>query len=200
MAHYFSNDYTKSNKKSFDFKFNEQSIKFTTDDNVFSKSEVDFGSQFLVQTILRDTTLCGNVLDLGCGYGAITILLAKNSNAKIIGCDVNERAVELAKENAKNNNVQNQTDFIVSDVCAGVQISDFDFVVSNPPIRAGNKILDEFFISAYQKLKIGGVAYWVFRKQQGAETYTKKLSSIFSNAEIMDKKKSYWIVKCEKIK
>lgn len=197
MSHYFSNDYNKSNRKKFHYTFLNCDYTFNTDDNVFSKSEIDFGSQFLVQTILNDTTLYGDVLDIGCGYGTISIFLAKNCDANFTACDINERAVALCEMNIKENNLKNITTF-VSDVCDGMEQNKFDFVVSNPPIRAGNSVLDKFFTQSNQVLKEGGTAYWVFRKQQGAETYTKKLKEIFGNAEVVDKKKSFWIVKCIK--
>ena len=198
MSYYFSNDYTKSNKKQFKYNFNNVEFVFNTDDNVFSKDEIDFGSQFLCSTILKDTELTGKALDIGCGYGTIAIFLSKFSNCNFVACDVNERAVNLAKENAQANGLQSKIITLVSDVCDEVKENDFDYVVSNPPIRAGNKVLDKFFNQSYQKLKQGGVSYWVFRKQQGAETYTKKLNAIYGNSEVVDKKKSFWVVKCVK--
>ena len=197
MSHYFSNDYQKSNRKKFEYNFLGHDYIFNTDDNVFSKSEVDFGSEFLAQTIMNDAVPSGSVLDIGCGYGTISIFLAKNSEAQFTACDVNERAVELCTINAKDNGLKNIV-ALVSDVCDNIEQKNFDIVVSNPPIRAGNKALDKFFNQSYEVLKKGGISYWVFRKQQGAETYTKKLKEIYGNAEVLDKKKSFWIVKCVK--
>ena len=198
MSHYFSNDYNKSNKRKLTVIFNDSTFVFNSDDNVFSKNGIDFGSKFLVSTILNDTDLKGKALDIGCGYGTIAMLLAKFNECQFVACDVNERAVALAEENAKENGLNNKIKTIVSDVCDAVSDTDFDFVISNPPIRAGNKVLDKFFAQSYDKLKQGGVSYWVFRKQQGAPTYTKKLNAIYGNAEIVDKEKSYWVVKCVK--
>jgi len=198
MSYYFSNDYTKSNKRQLTFMFNDSEFIFHSDDNVFSKNGIDFGSKFLVSTILKDAEIKGKALDLGCGYGTIAILLAKFNDCKFIACDVNERAVGLAQEGVKANGLSDKIKVIVSDACDAVEETDFDFVISNPPIRAGNKVLDKFFTQSYEKLKQGGVSYWVFRKQQGAPSYTKKLNAIYGNAEIIDKEKSYWVVKCIK--
>ena len=110
--------------------------------------------------------LSGKVLDLGCGYGAIGISLAKlNPNAHITMVDINEQAVELAVRNIEQNQIKNAAAF-VSD--GYQQIYDrFHTIVSNPPIRAGKKLsipcLNKARISLFQ----AAACTWLFRRNKG---------------------------------
>lgn len=197
--HYFTNNENLKNEDiKFSYDFLGKSLIFNSNSGVFSKNELDDGSVFLAKTIINDTTLKGDVLDLGCGYGAIGILLASNSEeANFILCDVNERAVEKAKQNIVSNHLQHKVFALTSFVTESVD-GTYDFCVTNPPFRAGNQILFAFFNGAYDKLKEGGMFYAVLRKKQGAETYARKIGEIFGNVEIVDKKKGYVVVKAIK--
>ena len=93
-----------SSPVAIDICFNGEMFKFVTDSGVFSKGTLDKGTQILLNSI--DEPLCGNVLDLGCGWGAVGIILAKlYPKINVIMADVNKRAVELANINAKKNRV-----------------------------------------------------------------------------------------------
>lgn len=138
--------------------------------------------------------LSGKVLDLGCGYGAIGISLAKlNPNAHITMVDINERAVELAVRNIEQNQIKNAAAF-VSD--GYQQIYDrFHTIVSNPPIRAGKKIIYPLFEQSKDFLVPGGCLYLVIQKKQGAKSAADKLRAVFGNCEVINKKGGYWILK-----
>jgi len=197
FSHYFTNDESKEYRTYENtIEFNGKKYKYKTQDGVFSKSGIDDGSLFLVQTALKDN-ISGRGLDLGCGCGAITMLLQDNANVSMVGGEINERAVNLANDNFKVNKIDAKA--VVSDVSLGIEKNDFDFVITNPPIRVGNAILFRFFEESYQKLRVGGVFYAVLRKKQGAESYSKKIGSIYGNFEILDKHKGYVIVKSIKM-
>ena len=193
FSHYFVDDNTKQHKSySNTFVFNGKTINYITQDGVFSKREMDSGSVFLASCALKDG-VCGTGLDLGCGYGAISIMLALNADVKMLACDINERAVGLANQNFALNNVDCKA--IVSNCAKDIVEGDFDFVITNPPIRAGNAVLFEFFKDSYAKLRAGGAFYAVLRKKQGADTYIKKIEGIFTNCKILDKHKGYVAIK-----
>ncbi len=113
---------------------------FTSDNGVFSKHTVDYGSRILVNHINYSIIPAGKILDLGTGYGPIGIAIAKAfPNRHVDMVDVNELALSLAKKNAADNQVDNVTIFS-SDVYQ--QIDDqYAAIVTNPPVRAGKKKL-----------------------------------------------------------
>ena len=80
------------------------------------------------------------ILDIGTGSGNIAIALAKNMDAGlVVGMDISEDTLDLARENAVKNNVQKKTRFIPGDILDGKFIEDldiFDGIVSNPPYVA----------------------------------------------------------------
>ena len=81
MNHYFTkNNNIKSNEKTIEFTFNNKQYKFLTDNGVFSKDGLDIGTEVLLKA-LNFENIKGDVLDLGCGYGPIGIILSKNDSA-----------------------------------------------------------------------------------------------------------------------
>jgi len=79
------------------------------------------------------------ILDLGTGSGAIALALAsERKDANITACDFSKKAVEVAKKNAKNNNLEKNVTFIESNWFSNINSHDFDLIVSNPPYIAPN--------------------------------------------------------------
>jgi len=164
---------------------------FSTDAGVFSKSEMDVGSALLLDNFSMHQPHA-RVLDVGCGYGVLGIMIAKtNPASEVLMIDVNERAIALAKENMIRNEVSNAKCFL-SDLYQSVN-GDFDIIVSNPPIRAGKAIVHRIFSEGYDRLKPGGFMMIVIRKKQGAPSAERKLFEIFENVETVDRKKGYHI-------
>ena len=79
------------------------------------------------------------ILDIGTGSGAIAITLAKHLNCHVLATDISKKAIEIAKENAKRNDVQ--IDFKQSDILKNVQ-GKFDVIISNPPYIAKEEVID----------------------------------------------------------
>ena len=105
MSHYFENDKNLvSEIKEFKKIIADVNFSFNTDNGVFSKGELDFGTELLIKNVLK-FDLSGKVLDLGCGYGPIGIVLKKIKNVDVVMSDINKRALHLVKMNAKKNNV-----------------------------------------------------------------------------------------------
>lgn len=169
---------------------------FTTDNGVFSKTGIDYGSEVLLKEVCKQG-IHGAVLDMGCGYGTIGVVLKKlNPSCSVVSVDVNPRAVELTGINGQQNGAQ-LTAF-VSDGFESVH-SQFDFVITNPPIRAGKKVIYKMFEDAYTHLNDGGEIFAVIRKKQGAESAVKKFEEIFSNCEVLARDKGYWILRSKKL-
>ena len=103
MSHYFTdNSNTKSNITDVKVYINNREFIFFTDNGVFSKKGLDFGTRTLLETI---PLLSGRVLDFGCGYGPIGIYIKKNNECTVDMIDINERSLDLAKKNALKNKV-----------------------------------------------------------------------------------------------
>ncbi|MCR5228671.1 MAG: methyltransferase [Solobacterium sp.] len=198
QTHYFTDNSTlPSNRKDHEFTFSGHRYIFRTDDGVFSKSEVDYGSRALLKALEKED-LQGAVLDMGCGYGVIGIVLKTLFPDCAVTCaDVNPRAAELAVINSSINSADIRV--LISDRFE--QISDhFDAVVTNPPIRAGKKTVYAIFEEAYDHLNDGGLFFAVIRKQQGAESAAAKLTEIFGSCQTVLKDKGYRVLKCRRIK
>ncbi len=190
MSHYFLNDNNLvSDIKPFNININGESFTFNTDNGVFSKGELDFGTSLLIKNVLK-FSISGDVLDLGCGYGPIGIILSKLTKSNVTMTDVNKRAIHLTKMNAKKNNVSVTT--IESDGYLNIN-NKFDYVISNPPIRFGKKVLYKLLIDTKEHLKENGKLIIVVRKEQGALSLIKDMKEYY-NIEILDKSKGFMII------
>lgn len=196
--YYSSNPSIESKPFTFEYKLKGHSFIFTSDLGVFSKSEIDFGSKLLIDSMIVPTVK-GNVLDVGCGYGPIGLTLAKeNPNRQVEMVDVNERALQLARKNSEQNKIDNVSIY-QSDLFENVKDDSFAMIVTNPPIRAGKKVVHEIFEQSYQHLTDNGELWIVIQKKQGAPSAIEKLESIFSEVEVVVKKKGYYIIKSKKV-
>lgn len=196
--HYYSrNPEIESNPVHWDFQLRGRKFKFKADQGVFSKKEVDFGSRFLID-LFQMPEVEGPILDVGCGYGPIGLAIASMSNARTVHMiDVNERALELAKENATGNQILN-VDIYESDRFENVKETEFAAIVTNPPIRAGKTIVHDILTRSYHHLKSNGELWVVIQKKQGAPSAKAKLEEIFDEVELVGKNKGYYILKAKK--
>jgi 16S rRNA (guanine1207-N2)-methyltransferase len=197
--HYYSQQpEAESNRKSWTFTLRGNSFHFQSDRGVFSKNEVDFGSRLLIETFTKPDQK-GDLLDVGCGYGPIGISLAKEfKNLTVDMIDVNERAVELAKVNAEANGVKNVR-IIASNLFENVDPSKkYAAVLTNPPIRAGKKVVHEIFEKSFESLLPGGELWIVIQKKQGAPSAIAKLDEMFKEVVTVKKDKGYFIIRAEK--
>lgn len=172
-----------------------QSFTFLTDSGVFSKKMVDYGSQVLLNTL--DFEKGKTLLDLGCGYGPLGISLAKVQDVKPTMVDINNRAIDLAKQNAQKNGVE--ADIFQSNIYEKVN-GTFDYIISNPPIRAGKQVVHTIISESINYLKVGGNLTIVIQKKQGAPSAKAKMEEVFGNVEILKRVKGYYILRSEKKK
>lgn len=195
MSQYFENDKSvKSNRKLINFSFNDREYYVYTDNGVFSKGRFDYGTKVLLENI-NINNLCGKVLDLGCGIGVVGIILGTiNKDISIDMIDVNERALELAKENILLNKVK--ANVFISNVYDKVT-SKYDCIITNPPIRAGKNVVRKFLLEAEDYLNDEGILYFVMRKDHGVKSMIKELEDIY-NVKIIDRDKGFYVIRCNK--
>ncbi len=196
QVHYFTdNRNLTSNRREFSFRFSGYLYTFISDDGVFSKTYIDYGTLALLEAAIKED-IQGNILDFGCGYGAIGVVLQnKFTNCKVISSDINNRAVELASLNYQKNGMENKA--IVSDGFEHID-QKFDWIFLNPPIRTGKANIYHMFDEAYNHLNESGKFMIVIQKKQGALSAIKKLETLFSTVEIVEKDRGYWIIKSVK--
>lgn len=192
MSHYYTPDpHLPHETTVLEYTVGGRSLRFLTDAGVFSRHKVDYGSSVLIRSL---PPLTGKVLDLGCGYGPIGISLAVlNPQAQVTMVDVNRRAVGLAQENIRANGIAN-AQALESDGFTQAP-GPFQTIVSNPPIRAGKKVIYPLFEESFRHLEPGGVLYVVIQKKQGAASAQAKLEEIFGNCTVVEKSGGYWILK-----
>ena len=190
MNQYFeNNENLKSNIEVKKVKINNKDFEFMTDNGVFSKKGLDFGTRSLLETINTEE-ITGNVLDFGCGYGPIGIYIASMTNANVHMIDINRRSLELARRNVNLNHVNVQ--IYESNIYDNVNES-FDYIISNPPIRVGKKILYEILFKAKEHLNKNGKLIIVVNKDQGAKSIMKDLEKEYQ-VHLLNKNKGFYII------
>ena len=193
MGQYFTNDNSIPSKlvKTRAVVLNNSFI-FYTDNGVFSKDGLDFGSRLLLENIPL-TEIGESLLDVGCGYGVFGIILNKILGVKVTMCDVNRRALHLAEKNIKENKCSDCS--VIKSSCYQNINSKYSTIITNPPIRAGKKVVYEILEGAKDYLLPGGRLFFVVRKEQGAKSIISDMQKIY-NVEVLERKKGIFIIKC----
>ena len=198
MSHYFENDKNlKSEIRELSYKYNSSFFIFYSDNGVFSKNNIDYGSRLLIETYLKENDINEKrVLDVGCGYGFLGIMVSRVTNSYVEMIDINKRAVHLT-----NMNIKRYKDFkgktYVSNVYENIE-GKYDIIITNPPIRIGKEKLLEILIGAFDHLEDNGLLYYVIRKDQGALSIKKILEENGINVEVINKDKGYFIYRAKK--
>ena len=195
MSQYFDNDNNiKHNKKIIEFYFNDKKYNVYSDNGVFSKDKFDYGTRLLLDSIDIEK-ISGNVLDLGCGLGVVGIILGTiNKNINIDMIDINDRAISLVRDNLTLNKVK--ANVFSSDVYSNLN-KKYDYIITNPPIRAGKEVVRKFLLGGYDYLNDNGILYFVMRKDHGVKSMIKELENKY-NVTIINKDKGFYILSLTK--
>ncbi len=191
MHQYFEdNTDLKSEIKEVKVNIGNKTYTFKTDNGVFSKKGLDFGTRTLLENIPIEE-IKGKVLDIGCGYGAIGIFVASNTEAVVDMTDINSRSISLAKQNVILNHVQANVQYsnIYKDIT-----DKYDYIITNPPIRVGKKVLYEILFKAKEHLLENGELWLVINKDQGAKSLLKDLSETYE-VSLITKNKGFYIIR-----
>ena len=193
MGHYFTNENLPSDIRENICVVLGKKFKFLTDNGVFSKDGLDFGSRLLLESIPLEE-VGGKILDMGCGYGVFGIVLAKILLVKVDMVDVNLRALDLSKRNAKLNDVTDLVSIFESNCYQNISTK-YSTIITNPPIRAGKKIVYDIVMNARDHLENGGNLFLVIRKEQGAKSLIVDLEKVYT-VKVLEKKKGFFIIQC----
>lgn len=194
MNQYFTNNKElKSEVRVIKYTYGSNCYEFLSDNGVFSKNKIDFGSITLIETYLKNKKDIKSFLDVGCGYGFLSIILARELKISGVGVDVNLRALDLAQKNAKLN--QASVSFKESNIYENVEGA-FDLIITNPPIRAGKEVVMNILVDAQKHLNPDGEVWAVIRKDQGAKSIIKVLLDTY-RVEVKEKNKGFYVFCCK---
>lgn len=161
-----------SDRQTVDVALSDVAFTMLTDRGVFSHGHLDTGTSMLLRQAPAPSPT-GDLLDLGCGSGAIAITMALRSpSATVWAVDVNERARQLASDNARRNKITNIEVVAPDQLPADVR---FSTIWSNPPIRIGKAALHALLERWLPLLTPDGVAILVVQKHLGADSLQRWL-------------------------
>lgn len=200
--HYYSEDPSSlSEPERIEVLYKEENFSFWTDHGVFSRRELDPGSELLVATIeecLTSNSSPINFLDLGCGYGPIGCILGKRQpQLNLFFSDVNTRAIDLCRRNVQALSLV--ADVRQSDGMAAWDGKRFDMIALNPPIRIGKPAVFRLYDEALEHLVDEGVLYLVIGKKQGAESHQRYLETHkLLDVQRIARSRGYVVLRCQK--
>ena len=187
MNQYFdNNDKLESEIKEYFVKVKDINMYLYTDNGVFNKKGLDFGTRVLLENI--DISGKNSFLDVGCGCGPIGFFLLLSGKENVDMVDVNNRAINLTKIGLKKNHIK--ANVFNSDIYSNV-------TGKNPPIHAGKVKIYEIIRESIDHLNENGEIWLVIRKDQGAKSLISDNSDILE-FKIIDKIKGFWIIKGQK--
>jgi len=197
MGHYFENDKNlKSEIRELSYKYDSSFFAFYSDNGVFSKDYIDYGSKLLLESYLKNAKNNIRVLDVGCGYGFLGIVIGIITNSYVDMVDVNKRAVHLTLKNIKRYKEFKGSAFI-SDAYENIN-SKYNVIITNPPIRVGKDKVLEILEDAFDHMESDGELYFVIRRDQGALSIKKRLEST-QKIEVINRDKGYFVFKSTKL-
>jgi 16S rRNA (guanine1207-N2)-methyltransferase len=167
-------------------------LELDTDSGVFSPTRLDPGTRLLLETAPQPPA-AGNLLDLGCGYGPLALVLAARApGARVCGIDVNRRALELAAANAERARLPNAR-FLAPDDPAVPEL--FGLIWSNPPIRIGKPALHALLATWLARLEPAGEAYLVVQRHLGSDSLQRWLEDSGWPAERIAARAGYRVLR-----
>ncbi|HKZ63155.1 MAG TPA: class I SAM-dependent methyltransferase [Thermoplasmata archaeon] len=166
---------------------------FLTDAGVFARGKLDRGTELLARrlTLAPDA----HVLDVGCGYGVLGIVAATLApNGRVVMTDINERAIDLAARNIRANAVPH-AEVRLGSLYEPVSGERFDAILSNPPIRAGKRVVHSIAEGAPAHLRPGGLLWMVVRTAQGAKSLEAKIRGVLGRCETVSRGSGYRVLR-----
>ena len=196
MTHYYDEKQTSSlNEQQIVVHINDDRVEFLTASGIFSKDHVDKATRTLIEAFVPQEGE-RTVLDLGCGWGVVAVMLKKTyPDLDITATDVNERAVAYTKKNGSKHGVDLK--ILQSDVFSSLREEKFDVILTNPPYAAGREICFKFITESYHNLNPGGRLLLVARHQKGGKVLREKMEFVFGAVETL-KKSGGFHVYCSK--
>ena len=173
-------------------------VSVVTAGGIFSPERVDPGTSVLLEH-LTEAPPSGDLLDVGCGWGPISLSLAIQSpHATVWAIDVNGRSLELTRRNAERLGLNNVKVCRPDEVPANLK---FQGIWSNPPIRVGKAELHSILETWLPRLDRQGVSYLVVQKNLGADSLHRWLEAQFPELSTIrvDTAKQYRVLRVKRV-
>jgi 16S rRNA G1207 methylase RsmC len=192
--HYFTPDPgSPGRSRTVEFQAGGRDFALVTSSGVFSGQRLDPGTAVLLRKAPLPGPRGGVYLDLGCGYGPISMVLAGTSEkAHVYAVDVNARALELVRANAEALGYADRVTATTPDEVPADVV--FDEIWSNPPIRVGKAELHDLLARWLPRLAPGGSAWLVVARHLGADSLQTWLASLDWRAERHASQKGYRVL------
>jgi 16S rRNA (guanine1207-N2)-methyltransferase len=170
----------------------EVHLALATDSGVFSPGRLDPGTRLLLETAPPPPAE-GDILDLGCGYGPLALVMASRAPAaRVWAVDVNRRALELCERNAETAGLTNVRCRLAE---GAADLPDtYEVIWSNPPIRIGKDALHELLTTWLGRLAPGAAAYLVVQRNLGSDTLQRWLGEAGWPAERVAARAGYRVL------
>jgi 16S rRNA (guanine1207-N2)-methyltransferase len=182
--HYFSaRPASADERRTLAVRLADRDLTVETAGGVFSPGRLDLGTEVLLRTV-PDPPAAGDLLDLGCGWGPVTLTLALRSpGATVWAVDVNERALDLVRRNAARLDLPNVRAVTPDDVRDDVALA---ALWSNPPIRVGKHALHAMLLRWLPRLAPGADAHLVVQRNLGADSLQRWLGDALAGLPAPD--------------
>jgi 16S rRNA (guanine1207-N2)-methyltransferase len=182
--HYFSAQPASADeRRTLAVRLADRDLTVETAGGVFSPGRLDLGTEVLLRTV-PDPPASGDLLDLGCGWGPVTLTLALRSpGATVWAVDVNERALDLVRRNATRLDLPNVRAVTPDDLPDDVALA---ALWSNPPIRVGKHALHAMLLRWLPRLAPGADAHLVVQRNLGADSLQRWLSDALAGLTMQD--------------
>ncbi len=148
-------------------------LTLATDSGVFSPTRLDPGTRLLLETA-PPPPVHGDLLDLGCGYGPLALVLASRAPAaRVWAVDVNQRALDLCTRNVADAGLANVRCLAADDPSLPAS---YQLIWSNPPVRIGKDALHHMLARNLERLAPGAAAYLVVQRNLGSDSLQRWLA------------------------
>ncbi len=211
MKHYWNTEIEEDFKPElFDFNFINKKYSIYSSSAVFSAFKADQGSLILTALLIdyikqylanlsSEELKFFNALDVGCGNGLISLLLADRiADYQGDMIDLSPRAISLSQMNIAELALAEKLNVFVSDKYEKIN-KKYDIIYTNPPIRTGKKNVHAILEDSKQYLKANGLFFAVIRKSHGAQSAIKKLKEVYGNCEIAKRSKGFYVIVAKRV-
>jgi len=195
MEHYYTEKPTSKYLESeIKISLNEDVFYINSASGVFARGGLDSASKLLIES--ANLPESGDILDLGCGYGVIGLaVLRKKNEYNVTFSDVNERALNLVRNNLKKLKLRGKV--IKSDGFEKIKKS-FDCILLNPPMAAGRKTCFKLIEDSYNHLNSNGTLQIVARHNKGGKVLQEKMNEVYGKTEVLSKKSGFRVYMAKK--